>query len=200
MRRINILAVAAFTLIGFPIIGAVLLYLFSDFTFIQIFENKVGVALQVITGVLFGSISSFLAIQLIRHPKLESSTKRYTRILESLNLDMTKIILISVAAGVGEEILFRGCLQPMFGLWPVAIIFVALHGYLNPFDWKITVYGLFLILASAGFGYLFKNQGIYAPILAHGVFDFIILFYVKNKMLHPEDEHHEIESHEEVLD
>ena len=200
MRRINILAVAAFTLFGFPLIGALLLYFFSDFTFIQIFENKVGITLQVITGILFGSISSLLAIQLIRHPKLESSTKRYTRILESLNLSMSKIVIISIAAGVGEEILFRGCLQPMLGLWPVAVIFVLLHGYINPLDWKITVYGMFLILASAGFGYLFQNQGIYAPVLAHGVFDFIILFYVKNKMLHPEDDHHEIEEHEEFLE
>ena len=36
-------------------------------------------------------------------------------------------LLISVTAGVSEEIAFRGALQPIFGLWPTALIFALFH-------------------------------------------------------------------------
>lgn len=193
MPKINIKALALFTLIGFPIVGAVLMYFFSEASLWSIFENKRSIGLQLLTGSLFGCITAVLAIQIVRIPFLEASTRKYTRILESLQLSIPMIIFISLSAGIGEEILFRGALQYLIGLWPAAIIFVAIHGYLNPFDWKISVYGVFLVFISAAFGYLFKNQGIYAPIMAHAVFDLILLLYVKNNLLHPIENHDEEE-------
>jgi len=79
---------------------------------------------------------------------------------------------------VGEEILFRGAFQPLFGLWIVAIVFVAIHGYLNLFDWKISIYGLYMVLVAAGFGYLFSGFGIIAASSAHFAFDVIMLRYL----------------------
>ena len=193
MPKINIKALALFTIIAFPILGFVLIYFFSESSFWSIFENKRNVFLQTTTGLLFGGISAILAIQLVRIPFLESSTSKYTKLLQRLNLSIPMIIFISLSAGVGEEILFRGALQNILGLWPAAIIFVAIHGYLNPMDWKISVYGIFLVFVSAAFGYLFNNQGIYSPIIAHAVFDLVLLLYVKNNLLYPKEHHDEEE-------
>ncbi|NND77970.1 MAG: CPBP family intramembrane metalloprotease [Flavobacteriales bacterium] len=193
MPRVNIKALALFTLIAFPIFAIVLMHFFSDDAFLIIFENKRSLVLQIATGVLFGAASAMLAIQLVRIPFMENSTSKYTKMLQKLNLSIPMIIFISFAAGIGEEILFRGAIQNILGLWPAAIIFVAIHGYLNPMDWKISVYGVFLVFVSAAFGYLFNNQGIYSPILAHTVFDLILLFYVKNNILHTTEHYHDEE-------
>ena len=123
MQKINIRTLALFTLIAFPILGYVLLYFFSDTSFFNIFDNKRNVFLQIITGLLFGGISAILAIQIVRIPILESSTSKYTKLLQQLNLSIPMIIFISLSAGIGEEILFRGALQNIIGLWPAAIIF-----------------------------------------------------------------------------
>jgi hypothetical protein len=37
------------------------------------------------------------------------------------------VFILAGASAVGEEILFRGALQPWIGLWPTAIIFSLLH-------------------------------------------------------------------------
>ena len=48
-------------------------------------------------------------------------------------LNLTKMppflgpLLVALAAGVGEEAVFRGALQPRFGILPTALLFAALH-------------------------------------------------------------------------
>lgn len=71
-------------------------------------------------------------------------------------------IFLSFCAAVGEELLFRAGIQPLFGPFITAILFVGLHGYLNPFNIRFSVYGLivlpFILLISYGlapFGLLF---------------------------------------------
>ena len=81
---------------------------------------------------------------------------------------------MSFAAGVGEEILFRGAIQPFIGVWPTAIGFVAIHGYLNPMNLKMSIYGILMVVVSAGIGYLFKYEGLYAAITAHFLIDLVL--------------------------
>ena len=42
-------------------------------------------------------------------------------------IGLRDVVVISVAAGVGEELLFRGAVQPELGLVPASIIFGVLH-------------------------------------------------------------------------
>ena len=135
-----------------------------------------------------------MAIQIIRIPSIQEASKKYTNLIARLKLTIPLIILISIAAGIGEEILFRAVIQRFIGLWPAAIVFVAIHGYLNPMNWRISVYGIYLVLVAASFGYLNDHLGIWSAAIAHATFDFVLLFYVKHDLLFPEPDHH---SHEE---
>lgn len=49
-------------------------------------------------------------------------------LLGSLGNSILGVITLGVAAAVGEEPLFRGALQPRFGLLPTAVLFTLLHG------------------------------------------------------------------------
>ncbi|HEX9842563.1 MAG TPA: CPBP family intramembrane glutamic endopeptidase [bacterium] len=42
-------------------------------------------------------------------------------------LESRQILLLSLLSGFGEEVLFRGVLQPRLGLWPASLLFAALH-------------------------------------------------------------------------
>ena len=86
------------------------------------------------------------------------------------------ILLVSVMAGLAEELLFRGVLQPIIGLPAASIIFGAVHiggrGFLG--------YGIWAACIGAFFGWLMNvTGGLLAPVVAHAVYDALALAYVR---------------------
>jgi len=81
---------------------------------------------------------------------------------------------IAVAAGVCEEILFRGALQPRVGILLSSVVWASYHlqylcnGFPSPAN-------LYLVLLGLLFGVLRKWGGLWPAILAHAVYDGIIL-------------------------
>ena len=55
------------------------------------------------------------------------------------------------------------------------MLFVAIHGYLNPKDWLVSVYGLFMSAVIFGFGLATDFFGIWSAIIAHTLVDVILL-------------------------
>ena len=98
--------------------------------------------------------------------------------------DISTIFFVSFCAGFGEEVLFRGVLQPKLGIWLTAVIFVGIHGYLNPNNWRISIYGIYLTIVIALTGYLSRHFGLTTAIITHMIID-VILFYklAKNNKL-----------------
>jgi hypothetical protein len=86
------------------------------------------------------------------------------------------IIVISVLAGVGEELLFRGVLQALVGLPLASAVFGAVHvggrGFVG--------YGIWAACIGALFGWLMvETGGLLAPIVAHALYDALALAYVR---------------------
>ncbi|WP_258541301.1 CPBP family intramembrane glutamic endopeptidase [Parvicella tangerina] len=102
--------------------------------------------------------------------------EKYGQVVKSLNLSWVVIVFLSFSAGVGEEFFFRGVLQDYLGIVITAIIFVLIHGYLNPFDKIIFVYGLMMTVIIIGVGFIDKYIGLTSAMVAHMVID-VILFY-----------------------
>lgn len=134
---------------------------------------------QLAIGLVYGFVAAFAGWQIIKTQLLSEVRGYYGDIIKSLNLNRAEIIFISFCAGVGEEILFRGAIQYWLGIWLTAILFVAIHGYLNPKNWKLSIYGAFMTFAIAGIGYFFEYFGIISAIAAHFMID-VYLFSVIN--------------------
>lgn len=83
-------------------------------------------------------------------------------------------LLISLSAGVTEEIFFRGYLQPRLGILPTTLCFIAAHAsYGRPF--MLVGVGLLSLL----YGLLSRWRGsIWAAISAHVLFDAVQLLVV----------------------
>ncbi|MGB0839061.1 MAG: CPBP family intramembrane glutamic endopeptidase, partial [Chitinophagales bacterium] len=77
--------------------------------------------------------------------------------------------------GIGEEWFFRAGLQPYLGIWATALLFVLIHGYLDFRNRPLFICGLFLVIMSAGLGYLYEYIGLASAMIAHGVYDLIVL-------------------------
>lgn len=135
---------------------------------------------QIVFGSFVGIVIAILAKLLVESPLLDEVNAKYAHMLGRFKLNMSEIVLVSLCAGVGEEILFRGALQPIFGIIITSIIFVAIHGYLNPRDWRLSIYGVYMVGAIAVIGWMSERLGLISAILAHTIIDIYLLHHLQN--------------------
>lgn len=131
--------------------------------------------LQVLVGAAVGAGMGFAAWQLASSPGMQPVLDRYAERIGPLLSRRSDRIFLSLCAGVGEELFFRGALQHWLGVLLTALIFVAVHGYLDPRDRRMFLYGSVMTVMMAGLGWLAGYMGLLAPMAAHAVID-IVLF------------------------
>ena len=81
--------------------------------------------------------------------------------------------LLAFTAGVGEELLFRGALQPIFGNVLVSIFFMSLHS-----QYALTPASLILLVVSLVFGLVRTHYSTTAAMVAHFVYNFTPFVFV----------------------
>lgn len=169
------------TLLGFGFLGLVLVYFFQPTTLHELLIGQWPIGKQFLAGTLTGVIGAGVALILINASFFKDEKQKYHRLLNNWSWTELGIVFISICAGVGEELLFRAGLQPFMGLWITSVLFVVIHGYINPMNWKISVYGIVMIGFIAVLGYLYQTAGILTAIIAHTIFDAILLFQLIEK-------------------
>jgi uncharacterized protein len=95
------------------------------------------------------------------------------------NATVLDIVLVSFMAGLAEEALFRGVLQGWIethlGLWPALTIASVIFGLAHFISWS---YFAFATIIGAYLGVLWMWTGnLLAPMIAHGLYDFVALVY-----------------------
>jgi membrane protease YdiL (CAAX protease family) len=85
------------------------------------------------------------------------------------------LLLVAAMAGLGEEILFRGLLQPWIGLFASNVVFGVVH----------SVTPLYAVLAALIGAYLGALQtvtnNLWPPVLAHALYDFVAFLAVADE-------------------
>ena len=76
-------------------------------------------------------------------------------------------LLVGLGAGLGEETLFRGAVQPVLGIFPTSILFASMHVQYGP----SLLLGYVFVL-SVGLGYLRRRFNTTASFLAHAAYNF----------------------------
>jgi hypothetical protein len=120
---------------------------------------------------LFGVTVVLYAVwtQLVPEDQLtqqQAAAEQLVRSFDTLPL----ALLISISAAVSEEILFRGAVQPVFGLTLTSILFAIFHS-----QYVFTPATLIIFVIGAGLGWLRQKQNTTSAILAHFVYDFVQL-------------------------
>jgi len=181
MGNRRIITLGIFTIIVFPLVAFIIDYFFSSESFWNIFISKKGVLKEILLGTAIGIVAGLLAWTIIKLKILQPVREKYQGVIGSLKMNLGTIIIVSICAGVGEEILFRGVLQSYFGIWITAIGFVAIHGYLNPMDWRISLYGAYMTIAIVVIGLLHQYFGLTSAMLAHTMIDIVLFIKLTNE-------------------
>ena len=93
-------------------------------------------------------------------------------------LDRTGIIVLALLSAAGEELLFRGLLQPWMGLVPQAVLFGLVHQMPGPSRWIWVTWALSVGLV---LGALFELTGsLLGPIAAHALVNGLNLSFLKH--------------------
>lgn len=97
------------------------------------------------------------------------------------------IVILAAASSIGEELLFRGALQPWIGVWPQALLFAVLHvapgkRFVAFLPWTVSA-----LIVGVGLGYVAEATGnLGAPIVAHFTINLLNLRYIVRTDLAPE--------------
>ena len=88
------------------------------------------------------------------------------------------LALISLAAGVGEEVLFRGVIQPgladWLGPWAGLMLTSLLFGLVHPVNVAYVIYASAVGLYLGGLTLAFDN--LLVPLTTHAAYDFVALY------------------------
>jgi len=168
-----------FTLIVFSLVGYLIYTLTTGNHFSELLIDKASLWEQILAGSTAGIGGFIIILAISQFTVIDDSTGFLTDLLKKINPNIHEIIFFSFCAAVGEEILFRGAIQHWIGIWPTAILFVAVHGYLSIKNWGLTIVGVALVFVSAAFGYLMVKFGITAAIIAHFLYDVLTFLLLK---------------------
>ena len=127
--------------------------------------GSVGVAVAlVIFGTFFDSLMSRVT------PDQSKSIQQVSdQLLKNVNT-LVPAVAIALAAGIGEEVLFRGALLPRLGNVSAALLFAILHA-----QYAISLATLEIFILGLALGVLRRRAGTTSAIVAHTGYDMILL-------------------------
>lgn len=86
-----------------------------------------------------------------------------------------QVVVVSLAAGIGEELFFRGCLQPAIGLIPASVAFGLAHvAGARMLAFGVWAIGMGLVLGAL----VVATDGLLASITAHACYDVLAFHYL----------------------
>jgi len=174
----RILRMAVLTIIAFPLVGFLVAYFASHTSPVVLMAFEKSWYLNVFFGLSIGTLAGLSAKVLVTRPFMKPVQQQYQNILGNTHLKHIHVWFISFCAGFGEEVLFRGALQPLFGVWITAFIFVGIHGYLNPWNWRISIYGIFMTGVIVILGFMTLELGLLSAMIAHMMIDVVLLYHM----------------------
>lgn len=170
----------------FCALAVLVILLFHRKPYVSVFLLGLPLLYQISLGIAFGAIywvvsllgSSFIA----RRKAAQHIAESYNR----LDLGGWNPLWIAVAAGVGEELLFRGALQPLLGIWATSVVFVLFHirAYrFNTLSKRVLLQSVSIFTISVVLGYVAIYVGLVTAMIVHAAMDAVAL-YVVRRMVH----------------
>lgn len=162
------------TLLLFPLPIVVWKLGFTEVSINDLFEFDNFNPYPILLGYIIGALYAYFALIFMKMDFGAEMPVNIERLIRKMKLNVVDCLFISFCAGFGEEILFRAGIQDFLGPIITSIIFVAIHGYLNPFNWRISIYGLIVLPFILLLAYGLEEFGLWFCISAHFAYDFIL--------------------------
>lgn len=127
-------------------------------------------------GLGFGLLSyigliAFVAVWvLLTSPEAFAAQTAASQQLASLFTSIPQALVLSLLIGIGEELFFRGAVQPIFGIWFTSIFFTVLHTQYTFTPATLALFGVSMVL-----GWLRQRHSTTTAIIAHFIYNFVQL-------------------------
>lgn len=180
MNKRRLLLMGLITLFVFPIPAFLVLHFIEDFTFLQFIDWKRFSFYPIFIGAIFGLSYALIARELMQHKVFDKLPSRIEDVVKSMNLTWIECVFLSICAGVGEELLFRMGMQFYLGPIITSIIFVAIHGYLNPRNWRMSLYGFIVLPLIIAISFALPKFGLWFCISAHLFYDLLLFLSISD--------------------
>ncbi len=180
MKKQSIYLMGLITLLVFPLPTFIWFHYFENTEPLELFQLEKFTVFNVVIGFQLGIVYAFLALLFMKAPVFDKLPNRIDRLIKGMNLRFIDCVFLSLCAGIGEEFLFRSGVQFYLGVPLTSIIFVAIHGYLNPINWRMSLYGLIVLPFILLIGYGLNEFGIWFCIAAHFAYDLILFLAIKS--------------------
>ena len=114
------------------------------------------------------TIASWVVNALLSPDQFDTGMDGSRQLYELARSSLSAAFLVAILAGTGEEILFRGALQPVFGLIVSSMVFALAH-----VQYGFSPATLILFFVSLGLGLVRKRYHSTAAIIAHATYNFM---------------------------
>lgn len=147
------------------------------------FAHGYATSFQLSIGIVAGALAAGIIGFIIKRPPVADVLNDFYIIEAVSKMKLTNFdrAQLSAFAGAGEELLFRGAIQPILGIWITSVIFIGIHGYFKFTSLGHIIFGVMMFSLSMMLGYLFEYAGLIAAMTAHAVYDVIMLQLVQNE-------------------
>jgi membrane protease YdiL (CAAX protease family) len=127
---------------------------------------------QAVAGLVWGVILVVVALSLLALAEMRGISVRddVSQLTEALIGPLLQslpgILTLGLAAALGEEAIFRGALQPRFGILPTALLFALLHS-----NYGLSLSTLVVLILGLMLGILRQRANTSAAMVAHAVYN-----------------------------
>lgn len=130
-------------------------------------------------------LAIFLLLVNSNWPMMQQLREQVQWLIEEMfpSRSIMQFAMIAVLAGVGEELLFRGAMQSIVGSWTTPVIGLVITSLLFGLAHALSkLYFLFAVAVGGFLGWMTMNYNdLVAPMVAHGVYDFLALAYLSRR-------------------
>ncbi|KQQ87415.1 CPBP family intramembrane glutamic endopeptidase [Massilia sp. Leaf139] len=172
------------TCVVFSAIALVLIFVIQDDPR-AVLRGPMALGEQLVYGLglsALAAVFSYVSYRFTARSEASSNTiKAYSR----LDLSGLNPVWISLAAAIGEELLFRAALQPLLGVWITSVVFLATHVPVYQFrklDKATLVQAAGLFAVSVALGFVYQYVGLLAAMMVHAALDVVGLYVVRNAL------------------
>ncbi|HBI69690.1 MAG TPA: hypothetical protein DDZ22_11930 [Massilia sp.] len=172
------------TCLVFLVIAAVIIFV-AYAEPLSVFVGPMNVGNQLLFGLGLSALAAAGSYVSFRLTASSESTRKTIAAYARLDLSGFNPVWISLAAGIGEEVLFRAALQPLLGVWITSVIFLLTHTPVYQFrklDKATLVQAAGVFGVSVVLGFIYQYVGLLAAVLVHVAIDVVGLYVVRNAL------------------
>ena len=175
----QVLTCLVFCLVAAPVIW------FGQPQPLALFSRPAGPLTQLLVGQVLALLAAGASWALFKLTARSTSSARTVQSYARLDLRGLNPLWISIAAAVGEEMLFRAALQPLLGVWIVSLLFLLTHVPVYRFrklDAATLAQAASVFGGSVLLGFVFEYVGLLAAMLVHMWIDIVGLLIVRHTL------------------